>query len=371
MWNRKLEQRIQELETRCRDLEDMVRKLQPPDQPQFAERVDSVLRDLARKVLGDQPQMSYFNERLRSFEFAVLNIKQLGYEFGRQLAETNLQNRAITAAPDTELRSSLCTQADVESDWFVFWCQEMKSAPVYHRKLWELAYICQALWSTRKLATGMSGLGFGCGREVLPSVFAKYGARVLATDLEPSRPEAAQWGATNQLSESVESVRHRKICPDDGLLANIQFRYADMNDIPRDLDGGFDFCWSSCALEHLGSIDKGVRFIEQSLKTLKPGGVAVHTTEFNLQDGDTIDNWSTVLFQKRHLTELAERLTASGHKVAPLDFSPGTQILDGFVDIPPWGHDALPLAAASAHLKLGNDGLPCTSVGLIVTTRKV
>ena len=57
----------------------------------------------------------------------------------------------------------------------------MKSngARVYHRKLWELVYIAQALWSAGKLASGSRGLGFGCGKESLPSLFAKYGATIL------------------------------------------------------------------------------------------------------------------------------------------------------------------------------------------------
>ena len=38
------------------------------------------------------------------------------------------------------------------------------------------------------------------------------------------------------------------------------------------------------------------------------GGVAAHTTEFNLESGDTIDNWPTVLFQAGHIAELERRL---------------------------------------------------------------
>lgn len=360
MWGIDIQKRMQALEAKQRQLEELIAKLS-------SRRVDHALRDLARKVVGDHPQTSYFNERLRQYEFAILNIKQLGYEFGRQLAEVNLQ-REIESAPDTVLKSSLCTQADVESDWFAFWCREIRSAPIYHRKLWELCYISQVLWAHGKLAPGMSGVGFGCGVEVLPSLFAKYGAIVLATDLDPSRPESKDWRETNQHGDSAESLRMRDICPDERLLTNIGFRSVDMNQIPSDLDGKFDFCWSSCALEHVGSIDKGLKFIEKSLLTLKPGGVAVHTTEFNLQDGETIDNWPTVLFQKRHLTAFAESLIARGYRVAPLDFNPGDQILDGYVDIPPWGHEALRLANPSVHLKLCVDGFPCTSVGLIVQT---
>lgn len=365
MWNGKLRRRILELESRQRELEELVKKAVQPTKEQMAEQVDQSLRDLARRVVGEQPQMSYFNERLRAYEFGLLNIKQMGYELGRQLGKANLHREVKSPSKDV-LKSSLCTQADVESDWFAFWCGEIKSAPLYHRKLWELCYISHALWIRGKLGSGSRGLGFGCGEEPLPSVFAKYGVHVLATDLDQSRPEAKGWRETGQHSDSAESLRNRGICPDEKLLANIAFQPADMNDIPRELDGQFDFCWSSCALEHVGSIEKGLKFIENSLRTLKPGGVAVHTTEFNLADGETIDNWGTVLFQKKHIIDFVAQLESRGFNVAPLDFSPGNKILDGFVDIPPWGHDAVRLSDPSAHLKLSVDGFPCTSIGLIV-----
>jgi hypothetical protein len=135
-----------------------------------------------------------------------------------------------------------------------------------------------------------------------------------------------------------------------------------MNAIPADLAGSFDFCWSTCAFEHLGSIERGLGFVEASLETLRPGGVAVHTTEFNLRDGDeTIDDWPTVLFQKRHIEALAGTLRGRGYRMEPIDFGRGQKVLDGFVDLPPYGPEVSP-----AHLKLLVDGFPCTSIGLIV-----
>jgi hypothetical protein len=44
----------------------------------------------------------------------------------------------------------------------------------------------------------------------------------------------------------------------------------------------YDFIWSSCSLEHLGSLELGEQFIYNSLKHLKPGGVCPHD-EYNAQ----------------------------------------------------------------------------------------
>ncbi len=131
-----------------------------------------------------------------------------------------------------------------------------------------------------------------------------------------------------------------------------------MNAVPADLDGQFDFCWSACALEHLGSIEAGLAFIERSVDCLVPGGVAVHTTEFNCSsDDDTLDHASTVLFRKRDLLALAERLRGRGHRI-DLTFDLGDQPLDSHVDVAPY--------SADRHLKLQIERWVTTSFGLIV-----
>jgi SAM-dependent methyltransferase len=314
---------------------------------------DNVSELVTREKLG----RIYFGRRdYVDPEMVILNVKALGYEIARLLAERTA-SRTIDRPPNFPLKSKICTQSDIESDWFLFWAREMTLAPVYHRKLWEFCYVAQALWSARKLMPTMCGLGFGCGQEPLPSLFAKYGVKILATD----QPRPREWDASVQHAGRVEVVRYREICPDAGLLENIAFLPIDMKAIPGNLTGAFDFCWSSCALEHLGSLANGLRFVEESLKTLKPGGTAVHTTEFNLGNGVTLDNRQTVLYQKKHIIALAERLRAGGYEVAELDFSYGNGFMDHFVDLPP-----LTDYPGASHLKLYIQGFACTSFGLIV-----
>ena len=58
--------------------------------------------------------------------------------------------------------------------------------------------------------------------------------------------------------------------------------------------------WSSCSLEHLGSISHGIEFILNSLKCLKQHGVAVHTTEFNLSSNEeTLNEKIVASLEKR------------------------------------------------------------------------
>ena len=96
------------------------------------------------------------------------------------------------------------------------------------------------------------------------------------------------------------------------LRNHVKLRSVDMNSIPDDIEG-YDFTWSACAFEHLGSIDKGLEFVKNSLKCLKPGGIAVHTTEFNASsDQNTLTSGPTVLFRKKDLELLGEEKCARG-----------------------------------------------------------
>lgn len=256
-------------------------------------------------------------------------------------------------------RSPLCRQSDFETGWFAWWAASLHEGLRYHRKLWEFVFIAQALQERRLLRLGARGLGFGVGQEPLPAYFAGRGCRLVATDLEPEEAARIGWTETAQHAAGLAALQRPDLCPPGLLAERVAFRTVDMTMIPSDL-AGFDFCWSACALEHLGSIAAGLDFIEASLAPLRPGGVAVHTTEFNLtSDEDTLDHQGTVLFRARDLRELADRLTAAGHHVAPLDLTPGNAPLDRWLDLPPYRPEP--------HLKLALEGFETTSVGLIVT----
>jgi hypothetical protein len=134
-----------------------------------------------------------------------------------------------------------------------------------------------------------------------------------------------------------------------------------MKAIPDDLRG-FDFCWSACALEHLGSLEEGLEFVERSLDTLAPGGIAVHTTEYNLtSNDDTVEQGPTVVYRERDIRALVERLEAQGHEVAALDLSAGEGLLDRYVDVPPYADEPV--------LRFLYTTYTLTSVALVIRAR--
>jgi SAM-dependent methyltransferase len=257
----------------------------------------------------------------------------------------------------TRPTSQLCTSEQMAEPAYRRWAAALAQAPVQHRKLWEFCFIMAVLEDRGMTRPGCRGLGFGVGREPIPSLLAQHGVEVLATDAPAELVESQGWAVTGQHAMAVEALHHPGIVDAASFARLVGFRTLDMNDIPDDLDG-FDFCWSSCAFEHLGSIERGLAFVENSLRPLKPGGIAVHTTEFNLSSTeDTIEIDQLSLFRKPDIEALLSRLIDAGHEVAPLNLYLGGGEIDRHVDLPPY---ALP------HLKLLLDPYVSTSIGLVV-----
>jgi GDP-mannose 4,6 dehydratase len=152
----------------------------------------------------------------------------------------------------------------------------------------------------------------------------------------------------------------RGLCEADKFNNLASFRNVDMNNIPENI-GYFDFCWSSCAFEHLGSIRKGLDFVIQSARLLKPGGVAVHTTEYNVSsNAQTLDNnVSFVIFRRRDIELLVDELKSEGFEVEPIDFAAGEDELERYIDLPPYVDEP--------HLRLQLAGkYVSTSLGIII-----
>lgn len=250
-----------------------------------------------------------------------------------------------------------CTAAQMVEPVYNYWCERIGEIPRFHRKQWEFCYIAQVLHQAGVLQPGRSGLGLGVGAEPLVALFASFGPKILATDLEPDDAAEKGWVETNQHAAGKAALNPHNFCPPDLFESNVEFRFADMNVIPKDI-GTFDFVWSACAFEHLGSIAAGRAFILNAARLLKPGGIGVHTTEFNCSSNtETLDNANTVLFRRRDFEAMARDLMAEGFEVT-LNFDMGDQPLDKHIDMPPYAMDN--------HLKLQLLEWVTTSFGLVV-----
>lgn len=281
---------------------------------------------------------------------------------GFSIEKTTLKHQPLIVNDEPNLTnpvSQMATEVQCRSDSFYYGCQETRlpHEPIFHRKLGEDAYILQCLSEAGMMSPGTRGLGFGVGgQEPLVAVMAARGCSVVVTDLDSEEASKQGWARTGQYAATLEALNDRGICPADRFSALVKYRIADMNKIDPDLVG-FDFVYSSCAFERLGSIKQGLQFVKNSLKCLRPGGIAVHTTEFNVFSNDaTIDHQPTVLLRRQDIDRLAAELTSQGHEIV-LNYNTGSGSFDGHIDVPPW---------SGIHLKLQLEQYVTTSLGLLI-----
>lgn len=270
-------------------------------------------------------------------------------------------------APSSVLTSQVCTYESIHSPQLLRWSARLRpmwdpdgteTREVFdHRKMWEWLFICESLREAGMLQPGRRGLGFGVGREALVSLFAGMGCTLVATDLGAEQAQAAGWTDTgSEFAGGLAGLNDYGFCPPEEFRQRVDYRDLDMNHLPDDLRD-FDFTWSSCAFEHLGSLAAGMDFVVNQMQCLKPGGLAVHTTELNVSsDTDTIAEGGTVLYRRWDIEDLVRRLRSDGHRIA-YDLSEGSQPADRHIDIPPF---------TNTHLRTRLGEFVTTSLALVI-----
>lgn len=304
--------------------------------------------------------------------YLSLNNKALAYYIAEDLKK-NIVKRPIPSSPQTQnLVSKVSTQEDIESDWSRYWINELGKEFKYHRKNWEQSFIMQVLFEHGMLNEGKRGCGLGCGKEPLPSYFVKKGCNITAGD-KPDKNNNGNWVEGGQYTESLSDLFYKNIVDFNDFKEKLELRYIDLNKIPQEFFGLYDFCWSVCVIEHIGSIQAGLDFLKNSLRLLKPGGISVHTTEFNyLNTPQTIDNCGSVIFKREHIEQLSENILKLGGKVIGSNFSYGNGIFDIYIDNPPYFHQKIEGINMQyppydvPHIKLNIDGFPATCFGIII-----
>lgn len=268
------------------------------------------------------------------------------------------------------LNSIACRHDDFSLAWYtrqesrlrvreIFRGHSTEQHDFVNRKFWEWCAIAQVLEEHGRLVPGMSGLGFAVGTEPLSSFFAANGCQVLATDLAPD-DSSSEWMATHMHAASVENLYFRQLIDRPAFDQRVRFQAADMRTL-EGITGRFDFVWSSCALEHLGSLQAGIDFVLRSSRLLKPGGVAVHTTEVNvLSNIATIELGPSVVYRMRDLILLHDMLKLEGLVLRPLNFDFGDHAYDSEPDVVPY------FSSGRRHIKLEMDGHVCTSFLLVI-----
>ena len=332
---------------------------------QLLATVDDV-RHAYRLLLGREPDSEGFRhycdrlERERLDPEAIARCFIESPEFGKKHGVLIKLDTGECPPPGVVmLHCQACTQAQLESPAFRYWATQLGEMPgMLHRKLWEWCFITQALYERGMLREGCRGLGFAVGNEPLTGLFAKLGCSIVASDVGEEIARREGWVDTNQHATGFAQLNQRGLCPPNEFEDRVRFREVDMRAIPEDLRR-FDFLWSSCALEHLGSLQAGADYVRAAMDCLREGGVAVHTTELNCDsDVETVEVGGSVIYRRHDLLTLADMLQKEGHQVSQFDFDLGTSDADRHVEDPPY--------QSSPQLKLRLGPYASTSFGLIV-----
>lgn len=212
--------------------------------------------------------------------------------------------------------SSLTNMEDFTHERYLYWCNELhQDASHIHRKLWEWVVMCETLDRAGLLVPGTKALGFGVGKEPLVSYFASKRIHVTATD---HVTDTGAWAGTFEGA----AFRVPNLVDEKAFKRYVRYQDVDMNAIPLDLKNEqFDFIWSSCSMEHLGSRVHGVKFFIEALQCVRLGGLSVHTTEYTFDLG--FDSRDLSFYTAHDLKNLQSMVRSMGWKMDELDFTVG------------------------------------------------
>ncbi len=142
---------------------------------------------------------------------------------------------------------------------------------VFHRKIWEFNHTLYGLRRLRRLAPGATALGIGCGHEELMYFLANRIQRVVATDLY----EGTWIGGE---SDADVLAHPAKYAPFKYREDHLEVRRMDALALAVAGDT-FDFAFCLSSIEHFGRLQDKLQALQEMFRVLKPGGVAVLTTE--------------------------------------------------------------------------------------------
>lgn len=173
---------------------------------------------------------------------------------------------------------------------------ELQEPPRFHRKQWEFALIFLALRKYGLLEPDKLGLCVGGGKERLLYSIARRIRQLVVTDLYDTD---TTWDCA-KTDDPDHFIKTDKPFPvDDAKLRALRM---DMRQLEFP-DNSFDFCYSSCSIEHIGDYPDFLRHLQEVHRVLKEGGIYVFTTELHFGD-ETIKDPNNFVFSPAYLRDL-------------------------------------------------------------------
>lgn len=147
-----------------------------------------------------------------------------------------------------------------------------KMAP---RKLWELCWIADRVDEIAAKKKPQTMLGLGVGLEPLIYHFSHLAEQVIATDLYH---ETGSWVESRTQPSAVYDASPFPYPRDHLVVKNM-----DMRELTQP-DNSVDVVWSCSSVEHVSTLTEFIQIFREVHRVLAPGGHAVITTEFSLDE---------------------------------------------------------------------------------------
>jgi hypothetical protein len=274
--------------------------------------------------------------------------------------------------------SNLCNYEDFLKKDYEDFCNLIGEQKKIHRKQWEFYIIYKKLIEHLGVFNLKKGLGFAVGQEVIVPLFLNLNASITASDLDPTDPDSIAWINSNQhIANGFNKYINSGYITKE-LLNTCNFEFINMNNIPNKfLLNEYDFIWSSCALEHLGSLQNGLNYIIKSLQCLKKGGIAVHTTEFNFKSDDiTLETKGCVCYRKKDIEWLIKEVEQLGYYIEPINYNRSNNIVNNHIDNFPYNgstsaifFDSNNYDLLKSHINLNIEGHCSTSIFIVIINK--
>lgn len=178
---------------------------------------------------------------------------------------------------------------------------------------WENAFILQALHHYGVATDGGSGLGMGRHRRRLPAYLAGRGCTILAAGLDGGDLPEGDPGL------ALERLVHADLCSPRRFFEAVHLTLFEDMAIPPALTG-FDFLWSTDAASGPGARARVPQMLRDSMRCLRPGGIAVHVLRYSGALGTPADPHSSS-YGRVEIERMALSLVADGQEVAQLSFA--------------------------------------------------
>jgi SAM-dependent methyltransferase len=197
--------------------------------------------------------------------------------------------------------SKICDAADwFDSELIDVLINEIEETPRLHRKQWEFGMIFLTLKKLGMIDAGKTGLSMGGGNERVLYSIARRIKKLTVTDLYESE---TSWDTarTNNADKFIRSDKPFEV--DDEKLEVLNM---DMREL-KFPDNTFDFCYSSCSIEHIGHYNDFLKHLNEAYRVLKDEGVYVFTTELNFSN-ETIKDQNNYIFSPDYLLKLLNKM---------------------------------------------------------------